>query len=197
MGQYVDDYPGYQSKTIIKVLRPFLIFWTKCWFLTLSVLHGWNSIHMITIFSCTLLGVCINLLHSVHNIWRKIKRNTVLAKLWLIEICTISMYLCMLLQLSAIKIETYVRSTLGFLAEIYFTPLLYHPGGCLGCPEKRSSSRNYNLFVWSAVFQPKCNDIQKSYKNYQNPLKSYCFGDIFRVCSIFAGKQRPKPITQN
>jgi hypothetical protein len=26
MGQIVDDYPGYQSKTIIKVLRPFLIF---------------------------------------------------------------------------------------------------------------------------------------------------------------------------
>jgi hypothetical protein len=35
-----------------------------------------------------------------------------------------------------------VYSTLGFLAEISFTLLLYHPEGCLGCPEKRESSRN-------------------------------------------------------
>ena len=42
--------------------------------------------------------------------------------------------------------------TLGFLAEISFTPLLYHPGGCLGCPEKGTRSRNYDLFVRSAVY---------------------------------------------
>ena len=29
--------------------------------------------------------------------------------------------------------------TLGFLAKISFTPLLYHPGRCLGCPEKQTS----------------------------------------------------------
>ena len=52
-----------------------------------------------------------------------------------------------------------VPYTLGFLAKISFTLLLYHPGRCLGCPEKQTSSRNYNLFVWSAVFQPKWNDI--------------------------------------
>ena len=75
--------------------------------------------------------------------------------------------------------RSYDHGTLGFLAKISFTPLLYHPGGCLGCPEKQTSSRNYNLFVWSAVFQPKWNDIQKSYKNYQNPLKRYCFFGIF------------------
>jgi hypothetical protein len=81
--------------------------------------------------------------------------------------------------------------TLGFLAKISFTPLLYQPGRCLGCPENRTSSRNYNLFGWF----PKWNDIQKSYENYQNPLKSYCFFlNIFKVCSILAGKQRPKPI---
>ena len=34
--------------------------------------------------------------------------------------------------------------TLGFLAKISFTPLLYHPGGCLGCPEKQKSSRSCN-----------------------------------------------------
>ena len=67
------------------------------------------------------------------------------------------------------------KYTLVFLAEISFIPLLYHLEECLGCQEKRTSSRNYNLFVWSAVFQPKWNDIQKSYKNYQNPVKSYCF----------------------
>ena len=36
---------------------------------------------------------------------------------------------------------------------------------------------NYYLFVWSTVFQPNWNDIQISYKNYENRLKSYCFLD--------------------
>ena len=80
------------------------------------------------------------------------------------------------------------KCTLGFLANISFTPLLYHPGGCLGCPEKRTSSRNYNLFVWSAVFQPKLNDIQKGYKNYQNPLKSHCFLGYFQSLFNFGWK---------
>ena len=62
-----------------------------------------------------------------------------------------------------------------FLHKISVTLLLYHPWGCFGSPEKQTSLRNYNLFVWSAVFQPKLNDIQKTYKNYQNPLKNYCF----------------------
>ena len=53
--------------------------------------------------------------------------------------------------------------TLGFLAEISFTPLLYHPWGCFGCPEMQTSTRNYNLFVWSAVLQPKWNNIEKTY----------------------------------
>ena len=81
-----------------------------------------------------------------------------------------------------------LQNTLGFLAKISFTPLLYHPGGCLVCPEKRTSSRNYNLFVWSAVFQPKWNDIQKSYKNYQNPWKSYCFLGYFQSLFNFGWK---------
>ena len=81
-----------------------------------------------------------------------------------------------------------VFCTLGFLAKISFTPLLYHPVRCLGCPEKRKSSRNYILLVWSAVFQPKWNDIQKSYKNYQNPLKSYCFLGYFQSLFNFGWK---------
>ena len=76
----------------------------------------------------------------------------------------------------------------GFLVEFSFTPLLYHPGGCLGCPEKRTSSRNYNLFVWSAVFQPKWNDIKKTYKNYQNPVKSYCFLGYYQSLFNFGWK---------
>ena len=80
------------------------------------------------------------------------------------------------------------QRTLGFLAKISFTPLLYHPGRCLGCQEKRISTRNYNLFVWSAVFQLKWNDIQKSYKSYENPLKSYCFLGYFQSLFNFGWK---------
>ena len=78
--------------------------------------------------------------------------------------------------------------TLGFLAEISFTSLLYHPRGCLGCPEKQIRSRKYNLFVWFAVFQPKWNNIQKTYKNHQNPLKNYCFGGHFQSLFNFVSK---------
>jgi hypothetical protein len=46
----------------------------------------------------------------------------------------------------------------------------------------------YNLFVWFAVFQPKWNDIQKTYKNYQNPLKSYCFLEYFQSLFNFGWK---------
>ena len=80
------------------------------------------------------------------------------------------------------------QSTLGFLAEISFTPLLYHPGGCLGCPEKGTRSRNKNLFVRSAVFQPKWNAVQKTYKNHQNPVKSYCFFGYFQSLFNFGWK---------
>ena len=78
--------------------------------------------------------------------------------------------------------------TLGFLTKISFTPLLYHPGGCLGCPEKRTSSRNYNLFVWSAVFQPKWSNIEERYKNHQNSLKSCCFLGYFQSFFNFGWK---------
>ena len=91
----------------------------------------------------------------------------------------------------------YFDNTLGFLAKISFTLLLYHCGRCLGCAEKMTSSRQYNLFVCFAVLQPKLNDIQKIYKNYQKPLTSYCFLDIFGVCSILAEKQWQKPIRWN
>ena len=92
------------------------------------------------------------------------------------------------LKLKPFEILLLYNGTLGFLAEISFTPLLYHPGGCLGCPEKRTSSRNYNLFVWSAVFQPKWNDIKKTYKNYQNPVKSYCFLGYYQSLFNFGWK---------
>ena len=68
----------------------------------------------------------------------------------------------------------------GTFAKIYFIPLLYHPV----CPEKRTSSRNYNLFVRSDVFQPKWNDIRKNIKKYQNPVKSYCFFGCFQQFSV-------------
>ena len=80
------------------------------------------------------------------------------------------------------------QGTLGFLAEIFFTPLLYHPGGCIGCPEMQTSPRNYNLYVWSAVFQPKWSNIEKSYKNHQNSLKSYCFLGYFQSLFNFGWK---------
>ena len=37
---------------------------------------------------------------------------------------------------------------LGFLAKKSFSPLSYHPEGCLGFQEKLTSSRNYGLFVF-------------------------------------------------
>ena len=93
---------------------------------------------------------------------------------------------CSLLLLQKVTmVHTY---TLGFLAEISFTPLLYHSGGCLGCPEKGTRSRNYNLFVRSAVFQPKWNDVQKTYKNHRNPVKSYCFLGYFQSLFNFGWK---------
>ena len=85
-----------------------------------------------------------------------------------------------LLKMTLLSTLAIRYATLGFLAKISFTPLSYHPGRCLGCPEKWKSPRNYNLFVWSAVFQPKWNDIRKSYKNYQNTLKSYRFLAYFQ-----------------
>ena len=35
------------------------------------------------------------------------------------------------------------------------------------------------MFVWFAVVPTKWNNIQKTYKNHQNPLKSYCFLGYF------------------
>ena len=87
---------------------------------------------------------------------------------------------------------SFVQLTLGFLAKISFTPLLYTPGGFFGCLEKRTSLKNYkyvcSLFVWSAVFQPKWNDIQKTYKNYQNPVKSCWFLEYFQSLFNFGWK---------
>ena len=48
--------------------------------------------------------------------------------------------------------------------------------------------KELELFVWSAVFQPKQNNIQKTYKNHQNPLKSYCFGGYFQSLFNFGRK---------
>ena len=67
-------------------------------------------------------------------------------------------------KLSSLGEFLFEPNTLGFLAKISFTPLLYHPGRCLGCPEKGTSSMNYNLFVWFAVFLPKWKDIKKPTK---------------------------------
>ena len=58
-------------------------------------------------------------------------------------------------------------------------------------PEKQTSERNYNLFVWSAVFLVKMEWPTKIIKIYWTVT---VFWDIIRVCSIVAGKQRPKPI---
>ena len=83
---------------------------------------------------------------------------------------------------------------LGFLAEISFTPLSYHPGGCLGCPEKQISSRNYNLFVRSTVFQPKLNKILKTYKNHQNPFqKLLLFGILSEFIQYWLENSNPNP----
>ena len=76
----------------------------------------------------------------------------------------------------------------GTSYQNFFHSTIIHPGRYLGCPEKGTSSRNYNLFVWFDVFSAKWNDIQKSYKNYQNPLKSYCFLGYFQSLFNFGWK---------
>ena len=65
-----------------------------------------------------------------------------------------------------------------------FHILMCFVGRFLGCSEKGTSPRNFNLFVWSTVFQPKWNDIQKSYRNYQDSLKSFLgyFLSLFNFC---------------
>ena len=92
------------------------------------------------------------------------------------------------------KMTIYERYTLGFLAKFFFTPLLYHPGGCLECPEKQTRSRNYNLFVRYAVFSQNEMTFKKPTKIIKIQWKVTVFLDIFRVCLILAGKQQPKPI---
>ena len=84
-------------------------------------------------------------------------------------------------------------STLEFLAEMSFTPLLCHSGGCLGCPEKLTSSRNYNL-LGPLFFSQNGINSKKPTKIIKIQWKVTVFWHIFKVCSILAGKQRPKPI---
>ena len=82
--------------------------------------------------------------------------------------------------------------TLEFLADISFVLLLYHPGGCLGCPEKQTNSRKYNLFVWSAVFLAKMNDIKITFKNCQNLVKNYCsFGILSEFVEFWLENSSP------
>ena len=70
----------------------------------------------------------------------------------------------------------------GNSCQNFFHSNIIPPGGCLGCPcpEKQTSSRDYNLFVWFAVFQPKWNYIKKTYKYYQTPVKSYWFWGYYQ-----------------
>ena len=87
-------------------------------------------------------------------------------------------------QGSKLRCLKFSQITLGFLAKISFTPLLYYPGRCFGCPEKRKSSRNY-ICLFGPLFW---NDTQKGYKNYQNPLKSHCFLGYFQSLFNFGWK---------
>ena len=70
-----------------------------------------------------------------------------------------------------------------FLSLHYYTTL----EGVLGV-QRSGQAQGTNLFVWSAVFRPKQNDIQKTYKNYQNPVKSYCFLGYFQSLFNFGWK---------
>ena len=83
--------------------------------------------------------------------------------------------------------QSLTKITLGFLTKISFTPILYHPGGFFWIFRQAQGT--------VTVFQPEWNDIKKTCKNYQNPVKSYCFFWIISICSILAGKQQSKPIT--
>ena len=76
----------------------------------------------------------------------------------------------------------YIFITLGFFVKISFTPLLFHAGGCLGCSKKRTRSRSYSLFAWSAGFFAKM--VWHS-KNLQTLSKSSIKLVFFRIFSEF------------
>ena len=87
---------------------------------------------------------------------------------------------CSLLLLQKVTILLTYIHTLGFLAEISFTPLFYHPGGCLGCPEKQTSSGSI-IHLFGPMF---CSQNGKALKN---PTVEFTY-------SILPGNQQPKPI---
>ena len=80
------------------------------------------------------------------------------------------------------------QGKLGFLVEISFTPLLYHPGGFLGV--QRSGQAQGTICLLGPLFfslnKMTFKNLQKSSKSIEKLL---LFWDIFRVCSTLAGKQ--------
>ena len=71
------------------------------------------------------------------------------------------------------------------------------PKGCLRCPEKRTSSRNYNWFFGSLFFSQNGMTLKKPTKIRKVHWKVTGFWDIIKVCSILPGKEQPKPIKAN
>jgi hypothetical protein len=71
-----------------------------------------------------------------------------------------------------------------FLSLHYYTTL----EGVWGVQRSRQAQETIICLFGPLFFLPKWNDIQKSYKNYQNPLKSYFFGGYFQSLFNFVGK---------
>ena len=70
----------------------------------------------------------------------------------------------------------------GISCQNFFHSSIIPPGGCLGCLEKQTSSMNYNLFVWSDVFQPKWNDNKQNLEKLSKSREKLM---VFEILSKF------------
>ena len=91
---------------------------------------------------------------------------------------------------SVVRLVLLVQLTVAFLLKISSISILILARGHLGGQKKRETSRDLNLLSNCAVFQPKLNNLQKTFKNEQKPWKNTVLSRFFNVFSIVAEKQR-------
>ena len=79
---------------------------------------------------------------------------------------------------------------MAFSLKISSISILILARGHLGGQKKQETSRDSNLLSNCTVFQPKLNNLRKTFKNEQKPWKNTVLLWFFNVFSIVAEKQR-------